>query len=379
MFLSLSLNPDKSLLDSYALALAICTPIFVFAEMGMRTIFMTQNNKIHFMRFVELRLVTLVFAALALLIWALATADQNLFIFLIVIFIKMIDLIADLFSAPLVLRLETRFFATWSIFSNSFAAVAALTLALNGKDGGTVMLNFALIQLIALPFLLFSKVLREYFSSKSKVNELDTKTKEWAKIIGYGIQAGSSNLLLTLVITFPQYVLAMQGQTSSLPFLALILYFPAMIDMFFGAVSQSWIPSANLIVDKADQSKSAIKMSKKWALQSAIFMFFGALISPIIAGLVVQHKFVFDLSISTPLFITALVTPFIYFGSLALYLNQKFASSAIMGLISAGVSLALAISLVPYFGISGAAWAICGASIMRAILPFLVLRRKSAI
>ncbi|MDH6425090.1 O-antigen/teichoic acid export membrane protein [Aurantimicrobium minutum] len=344
----------------------------------MRTIFMTQKNNIPFIRFVEIRILSLIVLAVFIFIWSITTSAGMLAVYIIVVFIKIIDLLADLLAAPLILMSKTKFLSIWSIFSNGIAAIIGIVLAAFGVSGIYVMLVFALVQLFAIPLMFFSKDLIQYSCLKNmRGNETEkTKISDWKKIISIGFPVGISSFLLTLVITFPQYVLAFQGLSTELPLLALILYLPATIDMIYGAVSQSWIPLSKTLRDGNQIYFSALSTAKKWSMNSSLILAIVVVITPPIATLIIENTFSFDFSISTALMITGLATPFIYFGSLGLFINQKFASNALMGLIAALISLILAVILIPVFGISGATWSIGGASIIRAYLPFYILRRK---
>lgn len=370
---------DQATVGRYALALAITTPIFVFAQMGLKGIFLTHKLSFRFNTYLTVQLGTALLGTALSIGIAAATAPELVLTITLVSLIKWGDAITDLFAGPLQQYGHTaRIF--WGVALSSLASAAAAIVALILTSSldfalATLALVSTVVVAIAMWIPGYSIVIRRERHSVSPSQHGPL----WA-IITAGAPIGAGAALLALVSSVPQYFLSATHGADAVAHFAVLFYTLAVADIFMNTLVQSWIPRAREATTNSELAphgffRFLLRTASTWSALFAPLALIGIVLAWVVIPIVFGPTFTLSLQVAVPIFIAVMLMPIANFSNIGVIVQNQYLHSVTLAVASAAASFLACAALVPEFAIAGAFWALTVASAARTIPSLLILKR----
>lgn len=238
-----------------AVSITVSSPIFITAEMGLRTVYITLRPKVAFPAVLRARYVSLATASIAAFsLSAALTGDPT--IAALVTAIKLIESIGEVCYGPAQRYLETVRMSAWLTLAPLIASAFSL--------GGAVWLGTAevVIGLYAVGLLL-PVGLGALRHARALTRE-ETWFSPLSTLVHAGIPLGFSASLTSLTMAIPQAVLSQFRPADEVLTFSLILYIYTATEMVQNALSQAWIPRLAAYRDSNSLGKSLMLARKRF-------------------------------------------------------------------------------------------------------------------
>ncbi|QNE35086.1 lipopolysaccharide biosynthesis protein [Leifsonia shinshuensis] len=362
----------------YSLALAINTPIFTFAEFGMRTVYLTLQREYRFSSYIAVRVSMIggafVVGAIVSLFFPLEIGVS----IVLVAAVKFMDSLSDLFSAPLqkynAAEKIMRGYLVGAILGTAVVAVALWqTRSLNAALASLLVVSTIVAIIMWRPAHKLVRVAERDLEPSPRRTEL-------TEIVRAGLPTGVSWAMLSLVATMPQYFLAPTHGPTEVGRFAIILYVLAAVELFLNALSQSWIPTARERWSAGESvghfARAVTVVSARWTAFFIPLTIVGVAAMWFLMPLVFGPVYTMSLGELIPLAVCILSTPAVFFGAIGLTVRNLYAEGIILSAAAAITSFVLCAVIIPGYGVEGALWATFGAYGVRAITAFVILFRS---
>lgn len=364
-------SPDT--VGAYTLSLAIVTPMFVFAQLSLRTVFLTIRPAVRIGALLTVQAVALLCAAAVTGVIGAVFQPQLLALLAAAGLGKVMDAYVDLLSGPLQAAGRERriFWASLAVGVGSllFAAVALLVtgsvfVSLLALAGGTFV--------AALP-LLFLPVRRAELGAGAWSWRVDADTR--ARVVRAGVPMGVAIAIMSLMSVLPQYVLAGVVDTASAGRFAVMLYMYAVADIAGMSLAQAWIPSGRRSYETADGGRWLARPILLWTIVflpvTAIGLWIGSMLLPILFG----SAFGFGLAEAAPLGCAIVLLPFAHFTAITVSIQNRYSHVLALSAAAVVVSAVLCVVLIPLWGLAGGFWALAAAIATRGIVALVFVLR----
>lgn len=367
---------DPATVGRYSLSLAIATPVFVLAEMGLRTVYLTMHEAILFRWYAAVRICASAAAGtVSVLIAAVVSTDLAATVALVSL-VKFADSCSDMFSGPLQHYDRTPWIAAaYGGLATAGTAIVWISLAT------TASLNTALASLVlvsagtAVAMMLAA---RHRLRRAERAEQMPWRTAT-RRIVLAGLPTGFSWALLSLVSSVPQYFLAATYGQSAVGRFAVLLYIVAAVELFMNALTQSWIPQGRALLKATPEprrfARGVARSATLWTLVflplAVVGVWVAALLFPVIFGPS------YAISLPEGVAVAACVTaiPFVFFGSMGLSLQNRWNSGIVLGVAAAVTSVLACTLLVAPLAVVGALLATLAAYVARGGVSFALVRR----
>jgi O-antigen/teichoic acid export membrane protein len=179
----------------------------------------------------------------------------------------------------------------------------------------------------------------------------------------------------------PQYFLAWSHAEASVGLFAILLYIVAAVELFMNAVTQSWIPRgralhAELVDDSRRFTWAVAVVAGWWTLVfvplAVVGVWVAALVFPVLFG--AEYQITFEAAV--PIVMCVVALPTVFFGSMALSIQNRYTHGLVLGVAAAAISVAACTALIPLFGVPGALWATFLAYMARGTTSFALAARR---
>lgn len=369
---------DPETVGRYALVLAIATPAFVVAQLGVRGIYLTHAKPIALRSYV---LVQLAFIAAAAIVTVGAAAIFNPSLALLALFVsgaKASDALAEPFSG-----VAQRFHRTSAILvcSALVAAVGGGVVALTLVSTGSVelaTLAFAVVSLLSTAFALAVPAIRLARVGESQSGVLSFGAS-WKYIVAAGLPLGISTGLLQLVTSAPQYVVDQTSGAADVGRLAVLVYAYAVADLVAGTLSIAWIAHAQHDLSRARGTMPitalTLRATARWTALYLPLSAIGVALVWVAYPIVFGTEYALTLDAAIPLGVAVLLLPAANFTTASAIIANKYAHTLSFSVSAAVAGVVAAFAFVPWLGIAGALWAMVVGNAVRAIIAFLVVAR----
>lgn len=368
-------TPDT--VGTYSLALAIVTPFFVFAQLGMRTVTLTLRPEGLFRDYALVQTVGVMLALVAATVFGLVGAPALSVVVLLAGLTKIADAFSDFLSGPL-----QRHGRSLVVFAASLAAAVivsagtAIVLFVT-RDLVPSLLALAVLSLASAYLFLFrpaSRVSREAEATRAHVPSTRARLR---RIVLAGLPLGIGMSVMSLISTVPQYVVTASFGEAETARLAILLYVYALADIVTGVVSQAWIPHAQAHVGRSTGRNPILRVSVRGALVWTLVyvpvtvggLFLSAWLIPIVFG----SAYTLSLSEAIPLGLAVLLLPSAHFLATAVSIRNDYAHALALAVGSTMLSIGASLILIPQLGIAGAFWALLAAVAARAVIAVGIL------
>lgn len=367
---------DSESVGHYSLALAINTPVFVFAEFGMRTVYLTLHREYRFSSYLLVRVTMIAGAFCVGTLIALFFPPEIALTIILVAAVKFMDSLSDLYSAPLQ-KYNAAARITRGYLVGAVLGSAAVFVAL----WQTRSLNVALAALLVVSTIVAFALMRPPAHRLTTIAERDLaalpRKQERAAIVRAGLPTGVSWAMLSLVSTVPQYFLASTHGPTEVGRFAIILYVLAAVELFLNALSQSWIPTAREHWANGEGvghfARAVSMVSVRWTAFFIPLSILGVAAMWFLLPLVFGPVYAMTWAELVPLTLCVLSTPSVFFGAIGLTVRNLYAEGIVLSTAAAVASIVVCALVIPGFGVAGALWATFGAYVMRALSAFAIL------
>ncbi|WP_336628958.1 MULTISPECIES: lipopolysaccharide biosynthesis protein [unclassified Microbacterium] len=364
-------TPDT--VGAYTLSLAIVTPMFVFAQLSLRTVYLTIRPPVRIAVLLGVQAAALLFAAIvtgiiggvfqAALLPLLAAAALG----------KIMDAYVDLLSGPLQAAGRERriFWASLAVGAGSLAFAAAGLLATGSVVVSLVALAAGTL-CAALPFL-YLPVRRAEREAGTWSWRADADTR--ARVVRAGVPMGVAIAIMSLMSVLPQYVLAgVIGQAVAGRF-AVMLYMYAVADIAGMSLAQAWIPTGRRSYETGEPRRWLARPVLLWTalfLPATVFgLWLGAMLLPLLFG----PAFGFGIAEAVPLGCAIVLLPFAHFTAITVSIQNRYTHVLALSAAAVVVSATLCAVLIPIWGLAGGFWALAAAIGVRGIVALVFVLR----
>lgn len=367
---------DGETVGSYALALAITAPVFIFAEFGLRNVFLTMRLSYGFRAYVDVRVGLIAGAMAVSCALGAIFSPEGFWVIALVALLKFSDSLADLLSAPL-----QKYQAERKIFRGYLVNAAGATVCAAIVLWTTRSLELTLASLIAVSAtvvvsLMVRPAVRLVRAHENQVVSTDGRSVRML-IARAGLPVGAAAALLALISTTPQYFLSPTFGLEAVGQFAVFLYVVAAAEQFVGALSTSWIPQGRRLLESSTSNPQFVRLvwsiTARTTLYIAPLAVLGTFLASLVIPLVFGELYTLGLAIAAPLTVGVCVLPAVYFSEVGLLIKNLYSRAVLVSGASAAIAAGTCAVVIPQWGVPGALWATIVAFCARAGLTFLML------
>lgn len=366
----------------YALAMAITAPIFVFAQLGLKGIYLTHKSAFRFSRYLEVQLFAVLSASLLSVAIALIT-DVTLAITVgIVSLIKCVDAISDLYSGPLQRHSKTNLIFSGFFFTSISSAVISIAVLIATHSLELTLVALFLVSLLASLILLWrpgNRILAAF--EKTDNAGLSKSARPIRDILRAGLPIGLGGALVALLASMPQYFLSVNFGADAVAHFAIYFYVFAVADIFLGTVAQGWIPRARQARTDDNIAPRGFfhflaKTAFLWTLLVTPLAIIGLILSHYLIPVIFGPTFQLSLAIAIPIGVAILALPYASFSNIGVIIQNMYSHTITLSVIAVLASFVACALLIPEYEISGAFWALAISAVARSISTMFLLKRE---
>lgn len=338
---------------AYALALAVTSPIMLFANMKLRSVYVSDVTP-NYRAYTIARNGVGLFSLLVIIIIVAIFYPSFMAVIMMVSVIKGMELISDLMYALAHRAQRMRYIAVFTMIKQLLLLLSFwLTIA------QTTSLIWGLrIQVVL--FLLFLPIEYYYFTMAFSHKKTATKQQIY-RVLQMGIPLGLTQLVVSFNAFFPRYILEYVTSPQMLGIFSAIAYITVVANIVMGAVSQNFLSYFSRHVAQQNWHK-IIKTLRGPLLGMAIVLSVALLVVSLVAG-----KFLLTLFYGEPYGQHAVLLVWmsicIFFNALNWNMDTLFISVTILRkqlyFALCGILITVPVSLlcINYYGVTGAALA----------------------
>lgn len=359
-------------LGEYTVALAVCSPIIIFARLNMRTVQATDSRNEYAFGDYALARIILTIGGLALIAGYCLFSGHPLgavLVLLGVALFKSIESLGDLVQGLLQKHERIRPIAT-ATHMRSFTLIVGVMIGLYALDSLS-----SGIFLVALAWLL---VFVSYELGQVRKLNISWRSNNWQRSTGLirkCFPTGLVMLLGSLSVNIPVYVIEQSRGMAQAGYYSAAASFMALGGLVASALSQSVM--ARLSVEfNNDKKRYKTTLRTMLLISSALggsAIVLAWLIGKDILALLFGASYAAHETVLLWIAVsTALSFPATLFG-LSLTISRRFNTELLLHLVSAAVVGILAAVFVPSHGLVGGAWALAGGTAVRVLLSGAVV------
>lgn len=376
---------SQEVVGRYAIALAMTTPIFTFAQLGLKGVYLTMRRNHRFDSYLQVQVAMILLAIIVSLVFGLVFTPAAVLTVALVALIKAADAFSDLLAGVF-----QRYHRSAWIFmaylggallgSAATAFALAITRELNVALGGLAVTSL----LTAIVFLGLTARRLVALHEDSSHQEL-SPAQDRRSILRAGLPTGVAASILALVASMPQFFLAQSHGSAPVGHFAVLLYVVALADIFTGTLTQTWIPTARaaLAGDRTAALLRTVTRTTGW--WTAIFLpvtVTGLVLTWFALPILFGKDYTLDLGQAVPLAVCVLLFPAVHFSGTSIVVHNLYTHNLGLSLIVLAVCFVACLAFIPPASIAGALWATAAAEAGRAAAGYgllgLVTRRRSA-
>ena len=359
---------DQETVGHYTLALAVATPIFALAQMGLRTVYVTlrPNAPIRDYVVVQGLAVAVAFAVLAVIAGVAGAIGLTL---LVVGVSRVADTFTEMLTGPLQLagRIGRIFAAAVAIAGLSVAVTVVVMLtthnldwSLTGMAGAAVAATFVFMYL--------------------PVRAVGVSTGLWSQgsatrrtVLAAGLPTGVAVAVLSLVSTMPQYFLTPWHGSAAAAHAQVLFYLYFAADLATLGVVQAWIPHARRRLADGALAPALVRTALRWTLVYVLVAVVGLALAAWLLPVVFGAGYTLGLAQAVPLGLAIGLLPFASFSMVSVSVLNRYTHNLTLGASSTLAALVLYAVLIGPFAVTGAAWGLVGAVATRAVVGLLIV------
>lgn len=221
---------------AYSLAFAIGAPVTLFANMKLRSLYITERKN-DFNDYINARSILSLLAFIVLLCIGFCIYPEYLFVIILVGLIKIFDLQSDLYYA-LPHKEEDMDYIGKLMISKHIITFFAFGITLFVSKDLVISLSMQLIFQVLFLILVEKKSIRyKYYKKERKFVLGNVK-----KVILIGLPLGFVQMIFSFNASYPRYLLEFLESAEVLGYFSAIVYLVTIGNMMMNAVSQNFLP-----------------------------------------------------------------------------------------------------------------------------------------
>lgn len=361
-------NPET--VGKYSLALAMATPAFVLAQLNLRVVYLTLRPPEAARGYINVQSLSVSIAFVVVCVIGAVTDFSLILLFALVALSKALDAFVDMLSGPLqAADRADRVLAGSGIVAG--AAVLASVSALVPTRSVEIAVAAMVIATAAGLWVGFVRPVRTLERDEGRWHRVSGAAR-W-RIARAGIPLGLSMTVISLISTFPQYVItAIEGHAATGRF-AVLLYIYALGDLATGAISQAWIPHGRRQLTSSSLVRALGAPIARWTAGFVPLVVVGLGAAWLVFPRVFGSAYELTPSESFPIGVALLLLPAAHFTTVAVSIQNRYNLNVVLGVAALATSVVLCVVLIPRVGIAGGFWALAGALAVRAIVAFVLV------
>lgn len=287
---------------------------------------------------------------------------------------KAAESVGELAFGPLQVRGEVRD-AGLLVAGSATASAVVVHLALNHSHNAGLALtaNAALVAVASAG--LWVKVWRSEVSAEGLTYPTPGAVHA---LLWSGLIVGTSNALLSLLASVPQFFVAAVMSTADVSRYAVLLYVIVFGEMIMNAVSQAWLPSARRVLEDADHKsfiaylyRSIRHWTALFAVLAVLLPAMGVLLVPAVFGSFYQFSGVEAVALG----VSIAILPSLFGAALAVSLMNRYRQGLGTSLVAVALSVVGCALLVPVLGTAGALIVNAVGLLVRALASLTIAKR----
>lgn len=354
----------------FVLAMAIATPLFRLAELGLRSIYVTHKREFGIPAYLILLSVSTLFAFITINGATLTFGWVPVTLMVLVALNKMAEVFLGFWGGPLQVRdLTTRILSVYVL--NAVVTIAAAAVGLLIFDS----LYLALLGSLLASWWCVWMMGRDADLRSVREGSVGPFARELARA---GLPMGISVAMITLVSTVPQYGLGVNAGPPAAAEFAIAIYSIVAIEMFLHPVAQAWLTDAVKQRSTGNVALARLIMAtvRRWtsvlALCAAVIAPASYLVYPVLFG----EQYALSVAEAAAIAAAIVLLPFEFIGIYGLSVVNRYATNISISAATVAVCLGTSVALIPRFEVVGALWAFCSAIAARGLLALMVLSRE---
>lgn len=239
------LTPED--VGAYSLAFAISAPITLFANMKLRSLFITEDSKDQFNDFLRARDLLSILSFFVLVLISVIFYQEYFYLIVVVSLMKIFDLQSDMYYALPHRESEMTYIGKLIILKNLVLFIPFLISILLMKS---LLLSLA-VQLIA-QIVFFYMIEKKRISKDYNIIYCKPIISNVRNIIYLGIPLGVVQMLFSLNASYPRFLLEYYESLKVLGYFSAIAYILTIGNMMLSAISQTFLPILSNKIKKKD-------------------------------------------------------------------------------------------------------------------------------
>lgn len=222
----------------YSLAFAISAPLTLLANMKLRSIYITDDEK-DFKDYIYTRNLVSVLITLLLAILSFIIYPEYFTIIMLIGLIKIFDLQSDIYYAIPHKNEDMKLIGKLMILKHVFTFVVFLIAIYLTKDLVISILIQLITQILILYFVEVREINKRYILQKDNIG-LDSRNIKL--VILAGLPLGFVQMMMSFNTSYPQYLIEYFESAEILGYFSAIVYIVMIGNMLINAVSQNFLP-----------------------------------------------------------------------------------------------------------------------------------------
>lgn len=228
------LTPED--VGAYSLAFAITAPFTLFANMKLRSLFITEERN-EFSDYINARNILSVLSFVVLVLIALFIYPKYLYIIILVGLIKLFDLQSDLYYALPHKEEDMDYIGRLIIIKHVITLITFLITLILTKNIVLSLLIQLTVQIMFFLFIEKNIITEKYYPVRKKAILRNIK-----RVILIGLPLGFVQMIFSFNASYPRYLLEFFESAEILGYFSAIAYILVIGNMMMNAVSQNFLP-----------------------------------------------------------------------------------------------------------------------------------------
>lgn len=360
---------DRELAGRFVLATAICAPLFVLSNLGLRMLLITFDRPYRFASFNRVRTTTSAVSVLVITTGTWAYEPRLAPMVAGVAAMKYADAVVELCLGHLQRLGNTRGVLLLSLTVTCAGLLAAL--------GGAALSPDALVPCAAAAQVLCATVAQVGTARRARALEEATE-QVWS--VGYrpllvaGLASGLTWGLSSLIVVMPQYVLGGHYGAAVVALYAGVLYLVTAGDVLVNSITQAWLTRAveNHRTGTLDR-RSTTRTTLRTTAQVLPLLVVTTLVGAVALHHLLGSAYTLSRSTAGPVAVCLLVLPLVYYSGAALAALNLYRRRLVINVVALAVCTGCSLWWVPAHGIPGAFWTYAASLVVRGVLNLVAI------
>ena len=377
ILISLARLGSVEMVGTYALAIAIVTPVMMLTNLQLRVVQATDiNDEYHFSDYLGLRIMMSIFSLVltSMIVSFTSYSLETIVVILVICAVKIIESISDVVYG-LLQKKETMNYIAKSKIYRGVLSLASISIFLWLVDNLTIaLLSMLVVGLLVFLFYDLQKLKERSVLRSDFIPRFNLKT--FIEIVKISLPLGFVLMMGSLNNNIPRYFIEYHYNEEALGYFAAMVYLIVTGNTFMGALGQAASPRLSKLYAEGNKKQFSILTLKMTVIGSFVGLI-GLIVSILFGSELLTLIYGKEYAEYTNVFIVLMIAgTILYTGSFIGYsvtAARFFKIQPVIGMIWLIASLVSSIIFIPEYGLIGAAYVIVFTSIIQLITKVLVI------